>query len=190
MVGFNRRLAPLIQEARKALAGRTSPARHALPRQCRPGAEGELGAGAEGGGRIVGEVCHFVDTLACLADALPTDAQMVAAEGHPDAVSIQLGFADGSIGTIVYTSLGDPALPKEYLEAWTAGRAAAIDDFRTGRYTMDGQTRKVSHSAVRDKGFVGELRPPGVNPGRAAIADPPAGTRRDHAAYADTKRSR
>ena len=51
--------------------------------------------GEEGGGRIVGEVCHFIDTLSFLADALPTETHIMAARNHPDALSMQLGFADG-----------------------------------------------------------------------------------------------
>ena len=64
----------------------------------------------EGGGRIVGEVCHFVDALTYLCGALPVEAQAVAARDHADAVSAILRFADGSIGTIVYSSLGDPGV--------------------------------------------------------------------------------
>ena len=100
----------------------------------------------EGGGRILGEVCHFVDSLTYLCGALPVDVQAAAAQGHADAVSAILRFADGSVGTIVYSSLGDPSLPKEYLEAFASGRAVTLDDFTTlddpcRRQGEDGQGR-------------------------------------------------
>ena len=106
-VGFNRRFSPMMRQAKAALASRSAP----LVMIYRVNA-GSVPAdswlqGDEGGGRIVGEVCHFIDTLQYLADADPTAVQAVTAADHPDALSIQLTFSDGSIGTIVYTSLGD-----------------------------------------------------------------------------------
>ena len=62
----------------------------------------------EGGGRIVGEVCHFVDALAFLACSMPVEVSAIAAAGHDDAVSVLIRFADGSTGTIVYSS--DPEI--------------------------------------------------------------------------------
>ena len=150
-IGFNRRFSPLITDAIAALGGRTQP----LVMMYRVNAGAIPGdnwvQGAEGGGRIIGEVCHFIDTMVALCGALPVRVDAQAAKGHPDAVTVQLGFADGSIGSIVYTSLGDASLPKEYLEVWTGGMAIVLDDFRSLAITRNGRTvrRKLSR---QDKG--------------------------------------
>jgi polar amino acid transport system substrate-binding protein len=155
-VGFNRRFSPMVRQAKAALASRSAP----LVMIYRVNA-GAVPAdswlhGNEGGGRIVGEVCHFIDTLQFLADAHPTAVQAVAAEDHPDAISIQLTFSDGSIGTIVYTSLGDRAFPKEYIEIFGSGRVITIEDFRRATFVCDGK-RKTVRSIKQDKGFKEEL---------------------------------
>jgi polar amino acid transport system substrate-binding protein len=104
----------------------------------------------EGGGRILGEACHFVDSLAYLCGSLPIDVQAAGARGHGDAVSVLLRFADGSVGTIVYSSLGDPSLPKEYLEAFGAGRAITLEDFVELKICAGGKAKSVK--AAQDKG--------------------------------------
>jgi predicted dehydrogenase len=104
----------------------------------------------EGGGRIVGEVCHFVDALAFLADSLPVEAHAIAARDHADAVSVLMGFADGSTGTIVYSSLGDPSVPKEYLEVFAQDRVVQLNDFRQLGVTLRGRTTVTK--AAQDKG--------------------------------------
>ena len=76
--------------------------------------------------------------------------QAAAAQGHADAVSAIIRFADGSVGTIVYSSLGDPSLPKEYLEAFAAGRAVTLDDFNTLTIHAGGKAKTVK--AAQDKG--------------------------------------
>ena len=149
-VGFNRRFAPLLKQAKAALAPRSGPLMMLY----------RVNAGAipgdswvqrdEGGGRILGEVCHFVDSLTYLCGALPVDVQAAAAQGHADAVSVALRFADGSVGTIVYSSLGDPSLPKEYLEAFAAGRAVTLDDFNSLTIHAGGKAKTVK--AAQDKG--------------------------------------
>ncbi len=150
-VGFNRRFAPLMVEAKAALAGRTAPLvmlyrvnAGAIPRD-------NWIQGAEGGGRIVGEVCHFVDALTYLCGAPPVEVRAIAAEGHGDAVSVLLRMADGSTGTIVYSSIGDAAAPKEYLEALGDGRLMRLDDFRRLTGTVRGRTRTRRHGR-QDKG--------------------------------------
>jgi predicted dehydrogenase len=126
--------------------------------------------GAEGGGRIVGEVCHFIDTMVALCGAAPVRVDAQAAKGHPDAVTLQLGFADGSIGSVVYTSLGDASLPKEYLEVWTDRLAIIIDDYRSLAITRNGRTSR-RKLARQDKGqqalvaaFMASVVTPGASP--------------------------
>src|SRR5579871_550267 len=125
-VGFNRRFAPLLVKARQALQPRSGPIvmlyrvnAGAIPSDSwirRP----------EGGGRIIGEVCHFVDALTFLAGSLPVEIQAVSARGCDDAVSILARFADGSTGTIVYSSLGDAGVSKESLEVFANGRVVQL----------------------------------------------------------------
>ena len=132
MIGFNRRFAPHIRKVKSLLGGVSGPRAFVMT----------VNAGAippehwtqdidVGGGRIVGEACHFIDLLRFLADA-PISAfertSMVSATA--DTVSIQLSFADGSIGTIHYFANGSKAFPKERLEVFAAGRILQLDNYR------------------------------------------------------------
>jgi predicted dehydrogenase/threonine dehydrogenase-like Zn-dependent dehydrogenase len=149
-VGFNRRFAPLLVKGRQALDPRSGP----LVMLYRINA-GVIPADnwiqrAEGGGRIIGEVCHFVDALMFLAGCVPVEVQAVSARNHRDAVSILVRFADGSTGTIVYSSLGDPSVPKESIEVFASGLVVQLDDFRRLTVTKSGRS-KVSKGA-QDKG--------------------------------------
>ncbi len=149
-VGFNRRFAPLLQKAKAALEPRTGP----LVMLYR------INAGAipgdswiqreEGAGRLIGEVCHFIDALIYLSGSLPVEAQAIATRDHADAASILIRFADGSTGAIVYSSLGDAGVPKEYVEAFADGHVIQLDDFRRLTVTRNGKS-KVSKGA-QDKG--------------------------------------
>jgi polar amino acid transport system substrate-binding protein len=173
-VGFNRRFAPLLIKAKQALEPRSGPLMMIY----------RINAGAlpsdswiqrdEGGGRILGEVCHFVDSLTFLCGSLPTEVQAASAGGQSDAVSALLRFADGSVGTIVYSSLGDPSLPKEYLEAFAHGRVVRLDDFNQLTVHSGGKTR--IEKAKQDKGqaqlvqaFLGAAR--GLGPAPIPLAE-------------------
>mgnify|MGYP002084332812 CR=1 FL=1 len=149
-VGFNRRYAPMLQWARAALSTRTGPVVMLYRINAGAIAADSWVQRDEGGGRIVGEVCHFVDTLIFLAGSLPVEAHAICARGHEDAVSILLRFADGSTGTIVYTALGDPGVAKEYIEIFATGRVIQIDDFARLSITSGGKT--VASKGVQDKG--------------------------------------
>jgi predicted dehydrogenase/threonine dehydrogenase-like Zn-dependent dehydrogenase len=159
MVGFNRRYAPLAIDMRSALGGGGP-----LVVTYRVAA-GRLPASHwthdpdVGGGRIVGEVCHFVDFLAFLAGAAPSDVEAKAVGGgsepREDSVAATLQLADGSIGTIVYTALGDPALAKERVEVLGERGAAVLDDFRELTLHRGGST--ATTSGKRDKGHRAEI---------------------------------
>jgi predicted dehydrogenase len=150
-VGFNRRFAPMIVAAREALAKSGGP----LVMQYRINAghiPGESWVhGSEGGGRIAGEVCHFVDTLSYLCGAVPVSVEGISPEGLGDSVAAILRFADGSVGTILYSSIGDPSVPKEAIEVFGRGVVVRLDDFRTLQVTRGGKTEK-RNSASQDKG--------------------------------------
>jgi predicted dehydrogenase/threonine dehydrogenase-like Zn-dependent dehydrogenase len=155
-VGFNRRFAPLLVKAKAALEPRTGPLvmlyrvnAGAIP------ADNWIQRG-EGSGRIIGEVCHFADALTFLCGSLPVEVHAIAARGHADAVSVLIRFACGSSGTIIYSSLGDPSVPKEYLEIFAGGRAIRLDDFVKLSIARGG--RSTHSKAAQDKGQRGLVK--------------------------------
>jgi predicted dehydrogenase/threonine dehydrogenase-like Zn-dependent dehydrogenase len=158
-VGFNRRFAPLAVKLSEFLAKRSEPL-HAHYR---------VNAGflppthwtqdpAQGGGRVIGEACHFVDFLTFLAGAAPVS---VSAQSLPDAgkyrgdnLSMTFTFPDGSIGVLDYLANGDKSFPKERLEIFCGGEVAVLDDFRSLETVRDGK-RSVA-KMTQDKGWAGE----------------------------------
>lgn len=132
MVGFNRRFAPQVQRMKGLLAGVTGPKSFimivnggAVP------ADHWTQDLAVGGGRIIGEGCHFIDLLRFLAGASITGFQAIPMEtAESDTVTIQLAFADGSIGTVHYFSNGSRTFPKERLEVFASGRVLQLDNYR------------------------------------------------------------
>ena len=132
MVGFNRRFAPQVQKIKALLAGATGP--KALVMTVNAGAipaEHWTQNPAIGGGRIIGEACHFIDLLRFLVAAPIMRAEALAMDSATgDSVTIQLAFADGSLGTVHYLANGSKAFPKERLEIFAAGRVLQLDNFR------------------------------------------------------------
>lgn len=132
MVGFNRRFAPQVQKIKDLLANVNGPKSFVMT----------VNAGAipadhwtqnheVGGGRIIGEACHFIDLLRYLA-GMPVKSwqRFVMDSSAKDTVSIQLCFADGSIGSVHYFANGSRAFPKERLEVFAAGRVLQLDNYR------------------------------------------------------------
>lgn len=114
----------------------------------------------QGGGRIVGEGCHFVDFLTFLAGMQPVS---VSAQGLPDAgryrednVVLNFGFPDGSLGTVSYLANGDKSFPKERVEVFCAGRVAVLDDFRMLETVRDGRRQVYRARMGQDKGHTAE----------------------------------
>jgi polar amino acid transport system substrate-binding protein len=161
MVGFNRRFAPLVERLRRELAG--APARVLAVRVN----AGPLPGGhwlhdpEDGGGRLLGECCHFVDLLADLAGSAPVVAHACATpiSDRPlecsDSIAATLRFADGSVASLVYAGNGDPGLPKERIEAFGGGLAAVLDDFRRLELYRSGKRRVVKQT--QDKGHRAEV---------------------------------
>ncbi len=110
----------------------------------------------EGGGRILGEVCHFVDYLQFLTGADPTEVFAYRSAAGTDTLSVVVKFADGSVGNINYFATGDRSFPKERIEVYGGGRTAVLDDFRQLEMWRDGK-RKISRRMSQDKGFDQEL---------------------------------
>lgn len=163
MVGFNRRFAPLAQKLHQFVLNSQEP----LFVHYRVNA-GYLPLNhwtqdlEQGGGRIVGEACHFIDFITFLVGNPPS---VVSAYGLPDTqryrednVLITLQFPNGSIGTVSYLANGDKAYPKERVEVFTAGMVGVLDDFRMLETVRDGH-RYVEKSHLRqDKGHSAEWR--------------------------------
>jgi polar amino acid transport system substrate-binding protein len=157
-VGFNRRFAPLARVLKDHVRAPATPleilmrvSAGALP------ADHWLNDPHEGGGRLLGEGCHFID-LACWiveAPVVNVSCSMSREPGIPLAAAqgftATLAFADGSSATVVYTARGASALPKEYVEAHAAGRSAVLDDFRTVRL-LDGRHVERRRARSQDKG--------------------------------------
>jgi predicted dehydrogenase/threonine dehydrogenase-like Zn-dependent dehydrogenase len=146
MVGFNRRFSPLARLAKDFFADRTNPLSISyrvnagrLPK------EHWLQDEQQGGGRIIGEVCHFIDLMQFLTGSQPVSvfAEAVSAKSDKivdaDSVFITLRFADGSNGCIAYLGEGDKTLAKERVEMFGAGKAFVIDDFRRSSGYKDGR---------------------------------------------------
>ncbi|MDA0129879.1 bi-domain-containing oxidoreductase [Vibrio sp. MarTm2] len=137
MVGFNRRFSPQVQKMKELLSSVKEPKSFMMT----------MNAGAipadhwtqdneVGGGRIIGEACHFIDLMRFLADSEIVSVQcrrMGDVDGvdiTEDKAAIILGFADGSFGTIHYLANGAANFPKERVEVFAAGRVLQLDNFR------------------------------------------------------------
>lgn len=134
-VGFNRRFAPLGRRMREAMASRSGPA--FVMYQCNAG---QLPPGhwvndpAAGGGRILGEACHFIDFIQFLCgsriETVQTTWLRTRNSGARDSAAIALGFEDGSVGVVNYYASGNRALPKERCEVVFDGKSLLLDNFR------------------------------------------------------------
>jgi predicted dehydrogenase/threonine dehydrogenase-like Zn-dependent dehydrogenase len=153
-VGFNRRFAPQIAAMKAHFANCEGP--RMITIRVNGGAiEGGhwTQSADEGGGRVLGEMCHFIDLARCLAENPITSVRADAATepgGSGDNVIAELRFSDGSLASVVYTALGDTALAKEHVEMFAGGRAATLDDFRSLSLAANGNVK--SSSATQDKG--------------------------------------
>jgi predicted dehydrogenase/threonine dehydrogenase-like Zn-dependent dehydrogenase len=163
MVGFNRRFAPAIAAVKEHFAPVKGP-RQILIRvnAGRIPADHWAHNPDVGGGRLIGEGCHFLDLALYLAGA---PVRRVRAMGIPrpelrhalwDDFSIQLLMADGSLATVIYTALGNSGLAKERIEICGGGRSAIVDDYRFVDLWRDAKhTRKTWRKP--DKGQVAEI---------------------------------
>jgi predicted dehydrogenase/threonine dehydrogenase-like Zn-dependent dehydrogenase len=158
LVGFNRRHAPLARQLREGVR------RPGMPFELlfrvnagRLPADHWLNDPEDGGGRLLGEGCHFVDFACWFAGALPVRVSCTLRPegGQPLAAaqsfSVALDFADGSLATVVYGARGASGLAKEYVEAHSGGRSGVLNDFRS-LTLFDGRKRRVTRGRSSDKG--------------------------------------
>jgi predicted dehydrogenase/threonine dehydrogenase-like Zn-dependent dehydrogenase len=161
MVGFNRRFAPLAERLHRELEHVGAPALLARVNAGPLPADHWLHDPEEGGGRLLGEACHFVDLLSYLADSAPVSVYAVAVPKSgrglelSDDVVATLRYANGAVGTLLYSGSGDASLAKERIEAFGGGLAAVLDDFRRLELHRNGKRSVVK--GRQDKGHRAEI---------------------------------
>jgi predicted dehydrogenase/threonine dehydrogenase-like Zn-dependent dehydrogenase len=164
MVGFNRRFSPLALKARELFADRVTPLSINYRVNAGRAPRGHWAVDPkEGGGRIIGEVCHFIDFIHFITDSLTTRvyAEAISSSSqdinNEDSVFITLRLADGSNASIAYLAEGDRALPKERIEIFGGGKSFVLDDFHSGSAWHNGRETKTK-LRVQDKGQKDEIR--------------------------------
>ena len=164
MIGFNRRFSTFTQKVKRFFLNRSSPlmmnyrvnAGPLPPQHWTRDAE-------EGGGRIIGEVCHFVDLLQYIADAPPVGVYAETVVSHnenipkEDNVNINIKFDDGSIGTISYSALGNLHFPRERFEIFGEESVVVVDNFKEAIFTRSRKKEKMKKWWGRDMGYQNEI---------------------------------
>ncbi|NBO69808.1 MAG: oxidoreductase [Bacteroidetes bacterium] len=155
MVGFNRRFSKPFVDIKKFISERTSPLSIVY----------RVNAGAiplsswiqdpKQGGRIIGEACHFIDSMVYLTNAKPVEVFARALShdsrhmGHHDSSHITIRFSDGSIGTILYLANGDPSVEKEYCEVFCEGKSAIMKNFTTVHFSSGKKTKQKQYDGKK-----------------------------------------
>ena len=132
MVGYNRRFSPLTQILKEKIESGPMSMIYRVNAGPIP-SDSWIQDNEIGGGRVLGEVCHFVDYLTYIIGSLPVSvyaASISDAQGHDDTLSISLKYENGSIGSIQYFANGPKSLAKEYVEIYGHGTTAILKDFR------------------------------------------------------------
>ena len=165
MVGFNRRFSPYIAAVNDHFRGRKEPL--AMIYRVNAGRISKDHAAAwvhdpdVGGGRIIGEVCHFIDTMQALTGAHPVDLHAIGLNPRQsglvadDVITLSISFDDGSLGTVHYFSNGNNSFPKERLEVFGQEKIAVIDDWRSLELIAGGKSNSRT-SATMQKGYAEE----------------------------------
>jgi len=161
-VGFNRRFSPFTRWLKERFSGVEEP----LTVHCTVNAgpvpvDHWVHDPEQGGGRVIGEVCHFVDLIQYLTGSVPVRVHAETLESKAykpsDNVVITLKMANGSIGSITYVAGGDKAFPRERVEVFGSGAVGLIDNFRMAVFTQEGRRRTKRSLLGIDRGHRGEL---------------------------------
>jgi predicted dehydrogenase/threonine dehydrogenase-like Zn-dependent dehydrogenase len=163
MVGFNRRFAPMAVQMKQFLSEIHEPlAIHYRVNAGFISAEHWVNDIEQGGGRILGEVCHFVDFLCFLVGACPIEvqAQIVGNPGQysMDNIVASLKFANGTLGTISYLANGDKSASKERVEIFGGGSVAILEDFRRLELVRNGRRQITRARWGQNKGHKAEMQ--------------------------------
>jgi predicted dehydrogenase len=153
MVGYNRRYAKLIQDIKSTFKVGPFAVQYRINAGSIP-SDSWIQDLEVGGGRIIGEVCHFVDLLTYLCGSLPikvyANVMQDVGQNH-DTLNISLAYANGSIGTISYFANGHKMVPKEMIEVFANGCIAQLNDFKTLTIYNEDKRKKINLTA-QDKG--------------------------------------
>jgi predicted dehydrogenase/threonine dehydrogenase-like Zn-dependent dehydrogenase len=162
MVGFNRRFALLARWLKEQFQDPAQPvsvhytvnAGVVPPRHWVQDPE-------EGGGRIIGEVCHFIDFIQYLTDSVPARVYAEALgpghHGGSENIMVNLKMANGAIGSIAYLSSGDRRYPKERVEVFGGGAVGVIENFKEASFTHGGRVRRAKRWFRADRGHRAEM---------------------------------
>ncbi len=159
MVGYNRRFAPFAQRIKREFSEGPMAMSYRINAGIIP-PDSWIQDAEIGGGRIVGEVCHFVDFLTFINGSLPVSVNAQAMDDPNnlnDVLNISMKYQNGSIGTISYLANGDKSLPKERVEIFCSGCTAIIDDFRSLIMHTKGRKRE-KRLLSQDKGQKEEIK--------------------------------
>lgn len=161
MLGFNRRFAPMVKLAKEFITEQPEPL--AIIYRVNAGylpIDHWTQDPMQGGGRIIGEVCHFIDLLQFFSDSKVTQvyARALPNQGKylNDNVAITLSLENGSIGSVLYTANGNKSLSKENIEIFGGGKVAIIDDYKSIKFIENGKIIK-SNKGSKDKGHKSEM---------------------------------
>jgi polar amino acid transport system substrate-binding protein len=165
LVGYNRRFSPHARACAERFAARREPLSIAYRVNAgRIARTSWIQDPREGGGRIIGEVCHFIDLMHFLTGAVTTRvyAESVRSRNEEivdeDSIFVTLRFSDGSNGQIAYLAEGDRALAKERIEVFGGGKTFVIEDFRSATLYERGRERRGAKLRAQDKGQAAEVR--------------------------------
>jgi predicted dehydrogenase len=156
MAGFNRRFAPMAVRLKKFISETSEPlAMHYRVNAGYLPTDHWAHDPEQGGGRLLGEVCHFIDFLCFLAGEpvqVQTRALSDSGQYSGDNLIVSLSFTNGSQGTITYIANGDKTFSKERLEVFGGGAVAVLDDFRNLELVRHGRKQTAQSRLYQDKG--------------------------------------
>jgi predicted dehydrogenase len=159
MVGFNRRFAPMVVRMKSFLRELQGPVvmHYRINAGALPAGHWTLDP-EQGGGRILGEVCHFIDLLSFLCSAPPVEVEtrLLSSAQEDESVAISLRFKDGSQGTVSYLVNGDRAFSKERIEVFGGDAVASLEDFRRLELVRHGRKQTVRAYFRQNKGHHAE----------------------------------
>ena len=158
MVGYNRRFSPLSEMLKKSITGEPVSMIYRVNAGSIP-TDSWIQDPEIGGGRIIGEVCHFIDYLTFVSGSLPVSVYASSIRDQNalnDTLSVQIKYQNGSIGNIHYFANGSKDVPKEYIEVYQSGMTAVLNDFRELSIHGNGKVQK-KKLVTQDKGQKNEI---------------------------------
>jgi polar amino acid transport system substrate-binding protein len=160
MVGYNRRFSPSLKKIKEEINNDIVLANYCVNAGYIPN-DSWIQDPEKGGGRILGEVCHFVDALQFITGSHPIQVYATAIQGNGelrqgnDVLTISLHFRNGSLGIITYAGYGDPSMPKERLEISSINRNWVLDDYKKITTYSGGKSKSIT---ISGKGHAEEVR--------------------------------